>query len=233
MRYIQSIIVTATSQSQVESAPDGARELLFHVEAIAVIVMLWISFQWYSQGNSRPNQSKRIGDKGVLAQLRDLSALLALIIALMHAAVPTWMRWSEFYVPSAVRWTAFAASSAGLLIFTWAAHALLQASSEHSLRARKASAPVAVGPYAHVRHPMYAGAATTLCFVAIVAANWLLLLISAAFVVVLRAIVIPREEMRLVAEFGSSYEAYALSTPRLIPRWRKDRATERSRRNCE
>ena len=89
MRYIQSIIVTATSQSQVESARDGARELLFHLEAIAVIVMLWISFQWYSQGNSRLNQSKRIGDRGVLAQLRDLSALLALIVALMHAAVPT------------------------------------------------------------------------------------------------------------------------------------------------
>jgi protein-S-isoprenylcysteine O-methyltransferase Ste14 len=76
------------------------------------------------------------------------------------------------------------------------------------------------GPYAHVRHPQYAG------FLAIMAGfllQWPTLPTLAMFPVLLvmyRRLAI-REERDVAAEFGTEWNTYAARTPRFIPRPRQ------------
>jgi protein-S-isoprenylcysteine O-methyltransferase Ste14 len=89
--------------------------------------------------------------------------------------------------------------------------------------ARQARQLATTGPYAHLRHPQYAG------FVLIMFGfllQWPTLLTFAMFPVLvwMYARLARREEREVRAEFGESYAHYAAATPAFFPRlWRPTR----------
>ena len=215
-----SIVGAALRQLNPASTQQFRSELRFHLLAIVTIAILWLIFQWHSRARPRVTNARAGGQraKGVLAQLRDLFVLLALIVALMHAAVPQWMKWSEFYIVETFRWLAVVPTFVGLGLFAWAADVHRRGWRTAGAGTPQGETLVVTGPYARIRHPMYLGVAIAVCSISVVAANWVLLLMSATLTLVLVAIVVPREDARLASRFDSRYAAYAASTPRFVPR---------------
>ena len=81
---------------------------------------------------------------------------------------------------------------------------------------RKGERLVTNGPYRYVRNPIYLGAFTFIIALALVAANWLLL-VPDIFIIVVIYLQIDGEEKMLLAKFGDEYRLYMKRTPRLIP----------------
>jgi protein-S-isoprenylcysteine O-methyltransferase Ste14 len=105
------------------------------------------------------------------------------------------------------------------------------------LRAHPAPSARAVlrtdGPYARMRHPIYAGLLLGAGGVAVLRARPEPLL-SVALLAGLLNVKAAYEERLLLAQFGAAYEAYAARAPRFVPRlphppWRLVRASGRIR----
>ena len=82
------------------------------------------------------------------------------------------------------------------------------------------------GPYGKVRHPQYVG------FIAILLGfllQWptILTVVMFPFLVVMYVRLALREEAEARQMFGASYEQYAATVPRWIPRWRVQGSGER------
>ena len=97
----------------------------------------------------------------------------------------------------------------GLVLLALAWPALHRAQRDHRL--------ASMGPYAHIRHPQYAG------FVLVMTGfllQWPTVITLAMFpvLVVMYVRLAKREEREAVAEFGDEYRAYAATTPAVIPR---------------
>ena len=73
------------------------------------------------------------------------------------------------------------------------------------------------GPYHYVRNPIYLGSFVFVIAMALVAANWLLLLPALVLVTIIYG-QIPNEERMLIDMFGDEYREYMRRTPRLIPK---------------
>jgi protein-S-isoprenylcysteine O-methyltransferase Ste14 len=125
-------------------------------------------------------------------------------------------------LPPAARVTALVAGLllvvAGLAMFCWTV-SLFARHGEGTLSPLDAPRQlVVVGPYRHVRNPMYAAVFAVQIGEALTLQSWTLLvwfLCFAAFV----AIFVPRkEEHWLVDQFGAQYEDYRAHVPRWIPR---------------
>jgi protein-S-isoprenylcysteine O-methyltransferase Ste14 len=73
------------------------------------------------------------------------------------------------------------------------------------------------GPYAYIRHPLYAANFIIMVGLCIAANNLLVTAIALPIMVVVYAGVIAAEERKLRARFGSAYEEYASRVPALLP----------------
>ena len=85
--------------------------------------------------------------------------------------------------------------------------------------AQRRNSLATAGPYARIRHPQY------VAFVMILLGfllQWptLLTLVMFPLLLVMYAKLSMTEEAEMRKQFGETYEAYALRTPRFIPRWR-------------
>jgi protein-S-isoprenylcysteine O-methyltransferase Ste14 len=90
---------------------------------------------------------------------------------------------------------------------------------------RKRETLVTSGPYHYVRHPIYLGAFTLIIALALVAANWLVLLPDIA-IITLIYMQIGGEEKMLIARFSDEYREYMKRTPRLIPKFRHEHSAD-------
>lgn len=78
---------------------------------------------------------------------------------------------------------------------------------------------VTSGPYRYVRNPIYLGCFLYILSLALIAANWLILL-PAILLIILVYMQIKNEEAMLLDRFGEEYRGYLKRTPRLIPRFK-------------
>jgi protein-S-isoprenylcysteine O-methyltransferase Ste14 len=74
------------------------------------------------------------------------------------------------------------------------------------------------GPYRWIRHPLYATGGLLLFGVALVASNGFILCLATLALVLIRLVVIPREEAALAVRFGARYRDYVKTTGALLPR---------------
>jgi protein-S-isoprenylcysteine O-methyltransferase Ste14 len=74
------------------------------------------------------------------------------------------------------------------------------------------------GPYAYVRHPIYAGMLMAAIGTALVVGEWRGVL-AVAVMLVTHSRKAAREEALLAGEFGNEYEEYRRHTGALFPRW--------------
>jgi len=100
--------------------------------------------------------------------------------------------------------------AAGLGVRAWAAGHL------------RRDTPVTVsGPYAHLRHPLYLGSAIILAGFAVVGGRLWLVVLLAAYFVLLFVPVMRREERKRRALSRAGYDLYATQVPAFWPRLRR------------
>ncbi len=77
---------------------------------------------------------------------------------------------------------------------------------------------VAIGPYKHVRNPMYIGALTVLSGFGLYEHSSSILVFALVWFLLAHLFVVYLEEPDLRRKFGASYEDYCKAVPRWIPR---------------
>lgn len=86
---------------------------------------------------------------------------------------------------------------------------------------------ITYGAFSVVRNPLYFFSLIGMTGIAFISAHILIIIFMPLFFVIIYHFLIKREEVFLLETFGSSYEEYMKSTPRLIPNLRLYNAPDR------
>ncbi len=97
---------------------------------------------------------------------------------------------------------------------------MIAAGWKHLYAAQKEQRLATSGPYAHIRHPQYAGFVLIMVGFLLQWPTFATLLMFPVLLLVYRRLAI-REEREEAAEFAADWEAYAAATPRFLPRLRQ------------
>ena len=153
----------------------------------------------------------------ILATLRPIA--LALYVGVFAYMIkPSWMAWSSLPLPDWLRWTGAFIFVICLGFLAWTLRSL-GTNLTDTVVTRKAHTLVTRGPYRWVRHPFYDAMALFILAIALLAANWFML-ISGAVVIILLGIRSATEEAQLLERFGEPYRTYKDNTGRFLPKWR-------------
>ncbi len=148
--------------------------------------------------------------------VRSVGFFLILGLLVAYALNPPSMRALDSALPIPARWLGFAFGLVAVALAAWAQVTLggqwsaqLQLTERHQL--------ITSGPYARIRHPIYAALILLSIGFALITANWFFILIGEiAIIVALDRI--PREE-RMMRDGVPGYAAYASKVRfRLLPR---------------
>ena len=153
----------------------------------------------------------------ILATLRPIGLLLWLGV-IAYLVNPAWMAWSSVPLPAGVRWSGGAVYALGVGLLAWTLRSL-GTNLTDTVVTRREHTLVTSGPYRWVRHPFYDAMALLILAIALVAANWFVL-VTGAIVFVLLAVRARTEEAQLLARFGEPYRAYRQRTGRFVPAMR-------------
>jgi len=139
--------------------------------------------------------------------------LIGMLVA--YAVNPGWMRRLDFPLPAAAHWVGFGLGLVGLATWAWAQVTLgRQWSAQVQLRG--AHQLITSGPYAWVRHPLYAALVGASIAFALVTANWLFVAFGALAIGLLPNRILREEKMMKEAVAG--YDAYSAKVRfRIIP----------------
>ena len=153
----------------------------------------------------------------ILSTLRPIGFLLWVGV-FAYLINPRWMAWSSLPLPTWLRWSGVGVYLIGLGLLTWTLRELgtnltdtVVTKREHTL--------VTGGPYRWVRHPFYDVMALLILAMALMAANWFII-VCGAVAFVLLAVRSRTEEANLLKRFGEPYQKYRESTGRFLPRRR-------------
>ncbi len=148
-------------------------------------------------------------------------ALPTLALLVIFIVAPGALGWSRLPLTGpwvSIRWLGAGLGLAAIPMVWWTLSSLGSNVSETVLT-KESHRLVTSGPYRWIRHPLYtAGAFLLLPGLALMAASWVLLVLCVVTVVVVRLVVVPREEAALVAKFGVDYESYRARTGAIVPR---------------
>lgn len=122
----------------------------------------------------------------------------------------------QFEVSAPIRWFGAAIALVGTLLFAWSHYALGKNWSSR-LEIREEHRLVTEGPYAFIRHPMYAALLFISIGLGLLAANWMVAIPFPLSVLLLYLIRVPSEEAMMLEHFGEAYREYCQRTGRLLP----------------
>ena len=148
---------------------------------------------------------------------RGLVALPLMFSVLAYVIDPDWMAWSALALPSWLRW-AGAATAVLAVPSTWWVFRNIGSNVSETVLTKDNHELVTSGPYRWVRHPLYTVSLILILSIGIMAASWFILALTGIAVVLVRSLVIPREESELLAKFGDDYKKYQARTGRIVPR---------------
>lgn len=190
----------------------------FHVIFVilfAALIAIRLRFHFKARTWSREGRTV----EGVSLFLRFFVGIPLILCILVYLFRPQILVWAS--VPLDPIWRRIGAAIFGLSLplLIWVQQALGKNFST-DLRIRSGHTLVTWGPYRYVRHPMYTVLLLTFTGMGLLTANWF---IGGTGIVVLIVIMIsrtPKEEAMMLATFGESYQRYAESTGRYLPRLR-------------
>lgn len=206
-------------------------EELFFRLALLVLLTMYRGIRWYYERkvkavdpDIRRRRFRLQGSKYERksdVMLQELASIAYAVPVLLYMINPAWRTWSAIPFPIPV-WVqilgvGLAVLSLGLLVWTHRTLGLywtfkLEITSKHKL--------VTWGPYSRIRHPMYAAILTLMFATGLIAADWLILVISALNLLVVYKR-IDSEERMMIDHFGDEYREYMHRTRRLLPRLRR------------
>jgi protein-S-isoprenylcysteine O-methyltransferase Ste14 len=173
------------------------------------------------QGEAIPRSS----EGALFVTLRAFMALNLFGAIILYVVRPEWMAWGSFDAPTPVRWVGVILGVLTIPAVHWVLRTLGRNVSETVLT-KPHHELVTTGPYRWIRHPLYTTGLALFLALGLMAGSWFVLLAAGIVLVLLRWLVIPREEQALLARFGGRYRDYMAKTGRLVPRWRGGEAPE-------
>jgi protein-S-isoprenylcysteine O-methyltransferase Ste14 len=142
----------------------------------------------------------------------------------LYIFLPTWISFLSFPLPDWFRLIAVCVTALSVPFILWGYRTIgknwVHALDPSEFQQRKGETLVTSGPYRYVRNPIYFGSFVFIIAMALLAANWLLLLPALVIVTIIYA-QIPKEELMLTNRFGDEYREYMRRTPRIIPRLKR------------
>ncbi|MFW9800892.1 MAG: isoprenylcysteine carboxylmethyltransferase family protein, partial [Candidatus Thorarchaeota archaeon] len=137
------------------------------------------------------------------------------IVVALYLIDSPWIVWSYLILPIEVRWIGFGFGMVAVPLVWWA-HRTLGECFSYALEVKGDHRLVTRGPYSRVRHPVYTFHILFSAGMALVAANWLLLLFWAIGIPVAYQRMFAEEKM-MIDRFGDEYIDYMKQTGRLVP----------------
>jgi len=199
-------------------------ETIFRV-AFFILFTLLLAMRVYfmirlrrSGGRIMPDDKaiKREGGRGYyIFRVVIFFALIAFLV--MYFAGAKWIDRFSFPLPDWLRWIGFGIGIFTVFFWTWVQVTLdtqwspqLQLTKDHRL--------ITTGPYARIRHPLYAGMCGWFVSLSLLTANWIFV---GACVLTFAGLLyrIPKEEQMLIEAFGDEYKEYMKRTGRLFPKF--------------
>jgi protein-S-isoprenylcysteine O-methyltransferase Ste14 len=189
----------------------------FRWSMIAMVVLISAVTLYFRLQAARSDEKISRRDEGIAFAITLRLAGLSLWIATFtYLLFPTATPWAKLPLPTPVRWFGVVVGFACSCLMYWTLSNLGRNLTDTVVTRREATL-VTHGPYRWVRHPFYVTAALLMAATTVASANALIGLAS-VLVMGLLAVRTPREEARLVARFGPSYENYMATTGRFFPR---------------
>jgi len=150
------------------------------------------------------------------AVVRTVASLALIGFLVLYAISPAWLGVLSAPFPDWLRWAGIVLGGASFALYAWAQATLGKEWSPH-LQMREQHHLVTTGPYARMRHPIYAAYIIFMTSIALITANWFFIALLVVSVVVL-ALRIPKEEQMLIEVFGEEYRTYMQRTGELLPK---------------
>ena len=157
----------------------------------------------------------REGGRGVLV-IRVIGFFALMIFLVMYFLGANWIDAFSFPLPGWLRWTGFALGVVAVIFWTWT-QVILDTQWSAQLQLTKAHHLVTTGPYARIRHPLYAGIFGWCVALSLLTANWIFVAVCVLSILGLLWRV-PKEEQMMIEAFGDEYKAYMQRTGRFFPK---------------
>jgi protein-S-isoprenylcysteine O-methyltransferase Ste14 len=153
---------------------------------------------------------------------------LAMLIALRLGGLAVWaaviafmidpglMSWSAMSLPPTARWTGVGLTIVTAVLLKWTLRSLGPNLTD-TVVTREAHTLVTRGPYRWVRHPFYDCMALFVVSIALMMANWFVI-VGGGVMFTLLAIRSRTEEQKLLERFGEPYRSYRNATGRFLPK---------------
>lgn len=181
----------------------------------SIYAAMWLGYFGYWAALSSDQKHAEQQEASASRFVRLVALLVAIaLLALPSVPVPGL---DTPFLPSEmwVFWLGSAVTAAGLLFSIWGRRHLGSNWSQ-AVTLKEDHELITSGPYAWVRHPIYAGLLLALAGAAIVRGEWRgILAVLLVFVILWRKLKLEEQWMR--ARFGSSYEKYSRRVAMLIP----------------
>lgn len=159
----------------------------------------------------------RRDEGGVAMLLRAAVALPLMLSFLAYMINPSWMAWSELVLPVWARWVGVGLGIACLPLL-WTLFQSIGSNISETVLTKKNHRLVMTGPFRWIRHPLYTVAMLLFFSYGLMASNWWMMMFTALGLVLIEVLVIPKEEVELIAKFGDEYRDYQERVGKLLPR---------------
>jgi protein-S-isoprenylcysteine O-methyltransferase Ste14 len=186
--------------------------------ALVVVIVLTMAVTLYHRIQAAASGEKisRKSEGYALAITLRLAGLGLWVAVFAYLLFPASVQWAAIPLPAWVRWLGVGAGILCSALMYWTLFSLGKNLTD-TVVTRAEATLVTHGPYGWVRHPFYVTAALLMASVTVLAANWLIGLMS-VIVLGLLAVRTPKEEQMLIERFGQQYRDYMARTGRFWPR---------------
>lgn len=208
--------------------PESTFYILFWILFGGVLLMRFYFIRLVRRSGERilPNQQAIRQEGRILFAFRLASWFLMIAILVSYAFNLPWLATFNITLLDWLRWAGFVLGIVSIAFWTWT-QVVLRENWSPQLHLREKHQLITTGPYAYIRHPMYAAISGFGLGLALVSANWILLAL-AAMVIVGLVFRVPQEEKMLIEEFGEAYREYMQHTGSWFPRLSKRTEMQRT-----
>ena len=194
-------------------------ELVFRINLGAIFFLLSSIRLYYTVAAVKSGSSFSVSRVGSLRALLGLFLYVFILLsAFVYILAPSWLAWAALPLPPALRWFGVGIGIGSVFLLFWVHWTLgRNFAAPGIIQARQTL--ITTGPYHWVRHPMYTTFFAISVTVALIAANWMIIMMCLLFGILLPS-VIQIEEQTLLEKFGDDYREYMKHTGRFLPRLR-------------